>query len=59
VILPGEWAKAVADIKAGKDINYEGASGPAEFDKAGDVSGVVIEMTAKDGKWVEVGPAAP
>ena len=27
VILPGEWKKAVDLIKAGKDINYEGASG--------------------------------
>lgn len=59
VILPGEWAKAVADIKAGKDINYEGASGPVEFDKAGDVAGVVIQMVAKGGQWAEVGPANP
>jgi branched-chain amino acid transport system substrate-binding protein len=59
VILPGEWQKAVDDLKAGKDINYEGASGPVEFDKAGDVAGVVIEMTAKNGAWVEVGPANP
>ena len=59
VILPGEWAKAVADIKAGKDIDYQGASGPVEFDKAGDVAGVVIQMVAKNGAWSEVGPAAP
>jgi branched-chain amino acid transport system substrate-binding protein len=40
VILPGEWAKAKALIAAGTDINYEGASGPVDFDAAGDVTGV-------------------
>jgi branched-chain amino acid transport system substrate-binding protein len=56
VILPGEWAKAVELIKAGTDINYEGASGPVEFDANGDVPGVAIEMTVKGGKFQEVGP---
>ena len=55
-ILPGEWKKAVELIKAGKDIDYEGASGPAEFDKAGDVDGIIVEVDVKDGKFVEVGP---
>jgi len=55
-ILPGEWKKAVELIKAGKDIDYEGASGPAEFDKAGDVDGIIGEVDVKDGKFVEVGP---
>lgn len=40
VIYPGEWAKAKALIAAGKDINYEGASGNLDFDKNGDVSGI-------------------
>jgi branched-chain amino acid transport system substrate-binding protein len=56
VVLPGEWAKAVELIKAGTDINYEGASGPVDFDANGDVPGVVIEMTVKGGKFQEVGP---
>lgn len=56
VVLPGEWAKAVELIKAGTDINYEGASGPVEFDANGDVPGVAIEMTVKGGKFEEVGP---
>lgn len=56
VILPGEWQKAVELIAAGTDINYEGASGPVEFDAAGDVAGSVVEMTVKDGAFVEVGP---
>jgi branched-chain amino acid transport system substrate-binding protein len=55
-ILPGEWKKAVELIKAGKDIDYEGASGPAEFDKAGDVDGIIVEVDVQDGKFVEVGP---
>ncbi|HVY52373.1 MAG TPA: ABC transporter substrate-binding protein [Devosia sp.] len=55
-ILPGQWKEAVAAIKAGKDIDYEGASGPAEFDKAGDVDGIIVEVDVQDGKFVEVGP---
>jgi len=57
VILPGEWKKAVDLIKAGTDINYEGATGPVDFDDNGDVPGTIVEMTVKDGKFVEVGPA--
>jgi branched-chain amino acid transport system substrate-binding protein len=54
-ILPGEWAKAVELIKAGKDIDYEGAGGPAEFDAAGDVDGVIVELAVEGGKFVEKG----
>ena len=54
-ILPGEWKKAVAAIKAGKDINYQGASGNHEFDKVGDVPGVIVEMDIKNDQFVEVG----
>jgi branched-chain amino acid transport system substrate-binding protein len=56
VILPGEWKKAKELIAAGTDIDYQGASGPVEFDAAGDVAGSVVEMTVKDGAFVEVGP---
>lgn len=38
-ILPGEWAKAKKLIGEGKDIDYKGAAGDHEFDKAGDVPG--------------------
>ncbi len=51
VILPGEWKKAKALLKAGKDINYEGATGSLEFDAAGDVPGVIVEMAIKDGEF--------
>lgn len=55
-ILPGEWSKAAALIKAGTDIDYDGAGGPAEFDAAGDVDGIIVEVGVTDGKFVEVGP---
>ncbi|HVW92103.1 MAG TPA: ABC transporter substrate-binding protein [Devosia sp.] len=55
VILPGEWSKAVADIKAGKDINYEGAGGSLDFDKAGDVDGIINYLVVKDGKFEDQG----
>ncbi|MBL7004843.1 MAG: ABC transporter substrate-binding protein [Gammaproteobacteria bacterium] len=54
-ILPGEWKKAVKAIKDGKDINYQGASGNHEFDSAGDVPGIIVEMTVKNGKFVQLG----
>lgn len=57
VILPGEWEKAKAALAAGEDINYEGASGQHEFDAAGDVPGLILEMTVKNGEFVEVGQA--
>ena len=57
VILPGEWQKAKALLKAGKEINYEGATGSLAFDKAGDVSGVIIEMGVyvRYGSFIEFG----
>ena len=52
VIRPGEWRKAKALIAAGKDINYEGGSGNADFDKNGDVGGIFsLNTVGKDGKW--------
>jgi branched-chain amino acid transport system substrate-binding protein len=41
VIGPADWAKAKELIKAGKDINYEGAGGSYEFDANGDVTGYI------------------
>lgn len=57
VILPGEWKKAKALLKAGKEINYEGVSGDLEFDKAGDVSGIIIELGVyvRYGSFIEIG----
>lgn len=39
VILPGQWALAVSEIAAGRDINWEGAAGSEDFDANGDVKG--------------------
>jgi branched-chain amino acid transport system substrate-binding protein len=58
-IYPGEWKKAVDLIKAGKGVNYDGASGSLDFDKNGDVPGTIVQMTVKDGKFIEVGTAKP
>lgn len=54
-ILPGEWSKAVELIKAGTDIDYTGAGGPAEFDAAGDVPGTIVYLAVEGGKFVEKG----
>ncbi|GHE21390.1 ABC transporter substrate-binding protein [Halomonas urumqiensis] len=59
VILPGEWEKAVELIAAGEEINYEGASGTHEFDEAGDVPGVVVEMVVEDGTFTSKGFVEP
>jgi branched-chain amino acid transport system substrate-binding protein len=55
-IYPGEWKKAVELIKAGKDVNYEGAGGSLDFDKAGDVDGIINYLTVDDkGSFVDQG----
>jgi branched-chain amino acid transport system substrate-binding protein len=54
-ILPGEWKKAVELIKAGKDIDYDGAGGALDFDAAGDVDGIIVELAVEGGKFVEKG----
>jgi len=56
VVGPGDWAKAVALLKAGKDINYEGASGSHEFDARGEVAGVFAEYNVKGNKMVTGAP---
>jgi branched-chain amino acid transport system substrate-binding protein len=54
VVRPGEWAKAKKLLAEGKDINYEGASGNADFDENGDVGGVfAVNVVGDDGKWAK------
>jgi branched-chain amino acid transport system substrate-binding protein len=55
VIEPGEWAKAKKLIAEGKDINYEGATGPHDFDGQGEVAAVIDQWMVKGGKMVKVG----
>jgi len=59
VVEPGEWAKAKADIAAGRKINYEGASGSLEFDENGDVPGVVGRFVIENGAYKEIGEVTP
>ena len=54
VVEPGEWAKAKALIAAGKQINYEGASGDCDFDEYGDVKGVFGRYVVEDGAFKQV-----
>jgi branched-chain amino acid transport system substrate-binding protein len=37
IVGPGQWAAALAAIKAGTKVNYDGASGPVDLDGNGDV----------------------
>jgi branched-chain amino acid transport system substrate-binding protein len=46
------FAEGVAALKAGKDINYEGVTGPCDFDQYGNVSGSFQELIATNGAWV-------
>lgn len=48
------FADGLAAIKAGKDIDYEGYSGPIEFDENGDPTGasIGIYQYGKDGNYV-------
>jgi branched-chain amino acid transport system substrate-binding protein len=55
VVLPGEWEKAKKLIDAGKDVNYEGATGKQEFDENGDVPGVILKMVVDGAHWVSKG----
>ena len=42
-IYPGEWAKALTEIAAGHDIDYEGASGSVNINSLGDpLSGYIV-----------------
>lgn len=59
VVNVGEFAKAAALIKQGKAINYEGASGPVDFNTKGDVShGNYVIWRITGGKFIEAGTVA-
>jgi len=50
-----EFAKALALIKDGKPIKYEGVIGPVSFDKYGDITGPFRLWRIQDGKVTTVG----
>ncbi|MCL6286064.1 ABC transporter substrate-binding protein [Ruegeria sp. 2012CJ41-6] len=56
VVDGGESVSSFAEGKAaldeGKDINYEGASGPLVFDPSGTVAGAYTIQRAEGGEWV-------
>ena len=52
---PGEWEKAMALIAEGKDIDYDGAGGPAEFDANGDVAGFIGKYVVDGDGYTRVG----
>ena len=54
IIGPGvsEFKRAIQLIGDGKDINYQGASGPIEFDDAGDVNGAIEIWSIQNGELV-------
>jgi branched-chain amino acid transport system substrate-binding protein len=56
---PGDWAKALELIKAGKDIDYTGATGSMEFDANGDVAGVIGHFVVDGTGYKEVGLVTP
>jgi branched-chain amino acid transport system substrate-binding protein len=45
-----DLAEAIEDVIAGNDIDYEGASGPINFDENGDPSGLYDEWTFQNGE---------
>lgn len=51
-VLPGQFAKALALIAQGKDIDYIGASGSVDIDRKGDVSGSFAHWRIENGKIV-------
>lgn len=48
---PGEWTKAKELIKAGKDIDYDGAGGAYDFDANGDVLGYIGKFVVDGDKY--------
>lgn len=51
---PGEWAKAKELIKAGTDIDYDGAGGAYDFDGSGDVTGFIGKFVVDGDKYKQV-----
>ena len=52
---PGEFDYAISLIKAGQDINYEGASGSHDFDAQGDVFNTIEIWTVENGMITSTG----
>jgi len=59
VVGPGEFAKAIAFIKAGTDINYEGASGTVDLDDKGNVNPALAEWQLESGTFTVLRTFSP
>lgn len=59
VVIPGEFKKAFALLKAGKQINYEGAAGSVDFDKYGDVVTPIEVWEFRGGKLKTIETMTP
>jgi len=44
-----QMARAIKLLRAGKDINYEGAFSPVDFDRNGDINSAVYEIWRYNG----------
>jgi len=54
-IGPGEWKSGQSLLLRGVDINYEGVSGPLNFDKFGDVGGLYsLNQVSFENTWIVV-----
>ncbi|MDY7031730.1 MAG: hypothetical protein SVY10_07460, partial [Thermodesulfobacteriota bacterium] len=55
MIRYNEFPKAFQALKAGKDVNYQGVSGPITLDKNGDIrEAAIVIWHVKDGKTLTV-----
>jgi branched-chain amino acid transport system substrate-binding protein len=54
VVGPGEFARARTLLAARTKVNYEGASGPVEFNATGDAQGRVEHWVVREGRLVSV-----
>lgn len=50
----GTYAEGVEALKAGDDIDYEGASGPVNLDETGSASNPYSIQQVTDGKWKQI-----
>ena len=58
VVGPGEFARARDLIARGTKVNYEGASGPIEFNATGDAQGRVEHWMVRNGRVTSVAQLA-
>ncbi len=58
VVGPGEFARARTLLAAGTKVNYEGASGPIEFNQTGDAEGRVEHWRVAAGRLTSVAQLA-